>query len=162
MHASYTDASIRDVNSAFSPDQSVLNCCSTATRFQCRGRKSSPSFVWYTNRPFWQQRRCTKRLIIREDYGHEIDSTRPLVNPATHTHTHTSRLAVSTYGISRTVLSSDLLVVTLHSRCRRRRSWILYSASSLSHGSRLLGDAWCNSGRSFNYQTQIRSLNGAI
>jgi len=89
MHASYTDASIRDVNSAFSPDQSVLNCCSTATRFQCRGRKSSPSFVWYTNRPFWQQRRCTKRLIIREDYGHEIDSTRPLVNPATHTHTHT-------------------------------------------------------------------------
>ena len=31
---------IQDVNSVFSPDQSVLNFCSTATRFQYRWRKS--------------------------------------------------------------------------------------------------------------------------
>jgi len=60
---------IQDVNSAFLPNQSVLNCRSTAIH-GCTAADVSPaptpppSLVPYTNRPFGHQRRCTKRLTI--------------------------------------------------------------------------------------------------
>ena len=58
------------MNSAFSPDQFVLNFCSAATLLQCRRCKSRlaptppPSLVRRTNRPVGHQMRYTKRLII--------------------------------------------------------------------------------------------------
>jgi len=56
-------------NSEFSPDQSVLNFCSTATQLQCRAVVAfpyalPPFLVRYANRPFGHQRRYTKRLIF--------------------------------------------------------------------------------------------------
>ena len=66
----HTITMILDVNSAFSPGQFVLNFCSTATRLQCRRRKSRryaalPFLVRYTNRPRVHQRRYTKRTSWR-------------------------------------------------------------------------------------------------
>ena len=55
------------VYSALSPDQSVLNFCSTAARLQRRRRyrpayAAPASLVRYTNRPFSHSRVHTKRL----------------------------------------------------------------------------------------------------
>ena len=58
-----TETAIRDKNSAFLPDQSMLDFCSTARRVECHCRRPMPpsSPVLYANRPFEHQRRYTKR-----------------------------------------------------------------------------------------------------
>ena len=53
-------------NSAFSPDQSVLNCCST-TIHGCSAAAYAatlPRPVGYTNRPFGHRRRYSKRPAV--------------------------------------------------------------------------------------------------
>ena len=57
---------IQDVNSAISPDQSVLNSCSTAITVAAL----PPLLLFrYTNPPFGHRRKYTKRLIIRKHGG---------------------------------------------------------------------------------------------
>jgi len=62
---------IRDVNSAFTPDQSVLSLRSSAQLLHgCSAAHVSPAYaappslVPYANRPFADQRRYTKRLTV--------------------------------------------------------------------------------------------------
>jgi len=59
---------MQDVNSAFSPDQSVLNFYSTTARLQradvSPAYAAPPSLFRYTDRPFGHQWGCTQRLTI--------------------------------------------------------------------------------------------------
>jgi len=63
---------IQDVNSAFSPDQSVLNFCSTAKR----SPTPPHSLARYTNRPFGHERIHTKRLVISTTQPRDMPSSR--------------------------------------------------------------------------------------
>jgi len=66
---------IQDVNSSFSPDQSVLNFCSTATRSQRRRRKSRlprypprpvyESSFWASKKVYEMSDNRTNRLVDR-------------------------------------------------------------------------------------------------
>jgi len=78
----FTNKLVRNVNSAFSPDQSVLSFRSSAQLLHGRSAADAspayaapPSFVPYTNRPFGHQRRYTKRLTVADgrnkDYSRE-------------------------------------------------------------------------------------------
>jgi len=62
---------IQELNCAFSPDQSVLNFCSTAAASQTQAPPPTqpPSVVRYTNRPFGHQTGYTKHPTIDRSIG---------------------------------------------------------------------------------------------
>ena len=74
-----------DVNSAFSPDQSVSNFRSSARLLHGCRRKSRlyvapPSLVRFTNRPFGHQRRYTKRFRVGAANGWESNQLEAVFN----------------------------------------------------------------------------------
>ena len=55
-----TNTMIKDANSAFSPDQSVLNFCSTATRGR-RAADASPAYAATLPRPVYESSFSTSK-----------------------------------------------------------------------------------------------------